>query len=338
MNPSFGLGYSSSDADVNGDNQIGLAEALYVLQRIARLRNNRFPVLAPIGDKTVTEGSLLSFTLSATDEDGDALMYDVSGLPDGALFNATTGVFSWTPSPGQQGDYPMTFTASDGLGGTDNETITVNVTPFTLLTPDYPLNIGDWMDYRQSSTGTIRRTTVTGPTSIGGVSTIGINSSSGTEYYTSDLSGVKLYGVYINDPEYSGNITWDTPLLLFPNNAQLYQTQVSYSSFTWNLYVPEYGKYVLAHGDITATTNILGLEDVQTENTTLKDCVKISIVFDFLIKNVEVDGRIVEVNEYIYGDPVVYWLYKGVGCVKQSFVGETYLITQSYINGVPRTY
>ena len=47
---------------------------------------NRAPVLASIGNKSVNEGSLLQFTLSATDADGDTLTYSAVNLPTGAIF------------------------------------------------------------------------------------------------------------------------------------------------------------------------------------------------------------------------------------------------------------
>ena len=89
---------------------------------------NRAPVLGSIGDRTVAEGSSLSFTLSATDADGDTLTYSASGLPAGASFEPATGVFSWTPGYDQSGTYsPVTFSVTDGTD-TDSGTITVTVT------------------------------------------------------------------------------------------------------------------------------------------------------------------------------------------------------------------
>ena len=91
---------------------------------------NQPPVLAAIGTKSVAEGSLLSFTISAGDPDGDALIYSVSGLPDGASFNATTRSFSWTPAYDTSVNtrvYPVTFVVSDGQVQ-DSETVTINVT------------------------------------------------------------------------------------------------------------------------------------------------------------------------------------------------------------------
>lgn len=59
------------------------------------------PVLAPIGDKTVTEGQLLTFTATATDADGDPLYFTLINLiPAGAAIDVNTGVFTWTPTQG----------------------------------------------------------------------------------------------------------------------------------------------------------------------------------------------------------------------------------------------
>ncbi|MHC4637759.1 MAG: putative Ig domain-containing protein, partial [Planctomycetota bacterium] len=91
---------------------------------------NRAPVLDPVGDKTLNEGELLQFTVTASDPDGDNLTYFASNLPTGATFDPGTQVFSWTPDYTQAGTYPtVTFTVTDD--GTpvlnDSETITITV-------------------------------------------------------------------------------------------------------------------------------------------------------------------------------------------------------------------
>jgi len=85
---------------------------------------NRAPVLASIGSKSVNENALLTFTTSATDADGDTIIYSASDLPTGATFSGQT--FAWTPGYTQAGPYEVTFTASDGTD-TDSETITITV-------------------------------------------------------------------------------------------------------------------------------------------------------------------------------------------------------------------
>ncbi|MDO8748652.1 MAG: putative Ig domain-containing protein [Candidatus Omnitrophota bacterium] len=88
---------------------------------------NRLPVLAAIGARTVNENMALSFTISASDVDGDTLTYSASGLPTGAAFNTSTRTFSWTPTYTQAGSYNVTFSVNDGNGGTASETIAITV-------------------------------------------------------------------------------------------------------------------------------------------------------------------------------------------------------------------
>ena len=85
---------------------------------------NRPPVLDTIGARAVAEDSLLTFSVSASDPDGQQITYSASGLPDGATF--ADGVFRWTPSYEQAGAYSVTFSAGDGAA-TDVETVALTV-------------------------------------------------------------------------------------------------------------------------------------------------------------------------------------------------------------------
>jgi hypothetical protein len=63
---------------------------------------NSPPSLVAISNKTITEGTALTFTNSATDPNGDTLSYSLDpGAPAGASVNPTNGVFTWTPSEAQ---------------------------------------------------------------------------------------------------------------------------------------------------------------------------------------------------------------------------------------------
>ena len=93
---------------------------------------NVAPVLTSIGSKTVAEGSLLSFTISATDADvpNQGLVYSAAGLPTGATFDAATREFVWTPTEAQgpsTSTSTVTFSVSDGIA-TVSEAVTITVT------------------------------------------------------------------------------------------------------------------------------------------------------------------------------------------------------------------
>jgi parallel beta-helix repeat protein len=114
------------EADVNGDNRIGLEEAIHALQVVAG-RYNHPPELNPIGNKSVDKNSELSFSISGSDADGDTLTYSASNLPNGATFNPGTRTFSWIPTDSQSGPYDVTFTVTDIFGALDSETIRITV-------------------------------------------------------------------------------------------------------------------------------------------------------------------------------------------------------------------
>lgn len=89
-------------------------------------------VLVNPGDKLVTVGQALNFTLQGSGPVGAALTYGCNGgtCPSGMNVNAASGVVSWTPGAGQVGTYAnVTFSlASTGLS-TVTQAITLIVQP-----------------------------------------------------------------------------------------------------------------------------------------------------------------------------------------------------------------
>ena len=101
---------------------------------------NAAPILAPIGDRNVTELQTLSFTVTATDSNDvppNQVTLSAGDLPVGAAFDAATGAFVWTPSEGQVGLFDVTFLATDdgspSLYGEETITITVLHIPLTAM-------------------------------------------------------------------------------------------------------------------------------------------------------------------------------------------------------------
>lgn len=87
---------------------------------------NRPPQINDIGPQRVNEGERVSFTVGAHDPDGDALILSVGNMPYGSEFNQDSGEFSWSPAFDQQGNYLLTFSASD-IEKTISQQVTITV-------------------------------------------------------------------------------------------------------------------------------------------------------------------------------------------------------------------
>ncbi len=96
-----------------------------------RVTLNHQPRLTVPGPMSVNPGSTIQFTVNATDPDPSlTLLLAVNNLPQGASFNPSTGLFTWTPSSSQSGTYTVTFTATDNgspsMTTSQTATITIN--------------------------------------------------------------------------------------------------------------------------------------------------------------------------------------------------------------------
>ncbi|UCE98810.1 MAG: right-handed parallel beta-helix repeat-containing protein [Planctomycetota bacterium] len=124
---SVAINFGDSDhapaTDILGNTRVGLPDA-GCYEYVESDPNNSTPVLDSIGNKTVNENALLSFTVNATDADGDTIAYSSQNLPTGATLLGQD--FNWTPSYTQSGSYQVTFIASDGIAQ-DSEIITITV-------------------------------------------------------------------------------------------------------------------------------------------------------------------------------------------------------------------
>jgi hypothetical protein len=85
-----------------------------------------------IHDQVGKVGQLLQFPVVATDPNGEQITYSLHNAPAGATLDPVTGIFSWTPTEGQQGTYSgVAFMAIDN--GTPlksmTRTITITVIP-----------------------------------------------------------------------------------------------------------------------------------------------------------------------------------------------------------------
>lgn len=101
------------------------------------------PELDEIGDQTVVEGVELTFTATATDEDipEQTLTFSLVGAPAGAEIDPATGIFTWTPTHAQVGEYTFEVCVSDGVAVVCEE-ITVTVTE-SVVVNEPPVAVDD---------------------------------------------------------------------------------------------------------------------------------------------------------------------------------------------------
>ena len=96
------------------------------------LETNSGPVLAAISNYTIVEGSLLTFTNTATDNDlpANQLLFSLAIAPTNATLNPTNGLFAWIPdSAADLGAHELSVVVTDdgepSLSATQNFTVLV---------------------------------------------------------------------------------------------------------------------------------------------------------------------------------------------------------------------
>ncbi len=116
----YGITFIASDGE--------LSDSEYVTVVVNDPGNQR-PVLATIGDKSTTEGNILTFTITATDPDSTIPAILSGELPVDANFQNNgdgSAEFTWTPSFVQAGSYNVSFFATDGILS-DTEVVQITV-------------------------------------------------------------------------------------------------------------------------------------------------------------------------------------------------------------------
>ena len=101
---------------------------------VVKVLPNSPPIFNPIAEQTVVVGETLNITLNAMDPEGDELSFKAidKPLPANSHLDTRTGLFSFTPSTDQVGEFTLTFKVSDGYAF-QQKTITVKVTLPTSL-------------------------------------------------------------------------------------------------------------------------------------------------------------------------------------------------------------
>lgn len=88
---------------------------------------NRPPAITSTPPILGTVGESYRYTVEAVDEDGDALLIDLTAAPLGATFDPASGLLSWTPNDSDLGAQEFTVRVRDDRGGFGLQAFTVFV-------------------------------------------------------------------------------------------------------------------------------------------------------------------------------------------------------------------
>jgi len=113
----------------------------------ATASTNRAPTVVTPAAQTDTQGTAISFGISASDADGDTLSYSASGLPAGLSINAGNGVISGTPTT--VASYSTAVVVSDGKGGSATASFAWTIAASA------PPTSGSGLDARPSNTSCV---------------------------------------------------------------------------------------------------------------------------------------------------------------------------------------
>ncbi len=97
-------------------------------------QGNNPPFINPIAAQSVPQGSILSFTVTASDLNGDNVTLSATTLPQNATFNTVTGdsvvsgTFTFSPSLSQVGNFTAAFRAVDDSGAVATRSAAITVT------------------------------------------------------------------------------------------------------------------------------------------------------------------------------------------------------------------
>lgn len=88
---------------------------------------NHAPVITSTPVTTGDDDSSYTYTVTATDPDGDSLIYLLTKAPAGMAIDSGTGAISWLPQRQDVGLNNVNVTVSDGNGGTAGQAFTISI-------------------------------------------------------------------------------------------------------------------------------------------------------------------------------------------------------------------
>jgi hypothetical protein len=171
---------------------------------------NQAPAITSSNVAGFTVGSAGTFTVTATGTPKPTLS-ESGALPSGVSFVPATGVLSGTPASGTAGNYPLTFTAANGVGSNATQTFTLAVsqngcTPVIAPSGTY-VNDPTLATFNASSNLTRTLNTTLSPacttTAATYIETAATGQHAATETYTGSIPN----GTAITETLYVGNVS-----------------------------------------------------------------------------------------------------------------------------------
>ncbi|MBX2888712.1 MAG: hypothetical protein KF829_08700 [Ferruginibacter sp.] len=137
---------------INDNGSSGLTGAVSVTS------GNKVPQLMPVSDVVINAGSMVNVSITATDDPGDILSVDITGLPPFATWNLTgngQGYISINTTMDVLGNYNnIKVTATDNFGGSVTTTFNIRVIDPSVRTvyvnfgtPGKPLAASPWNNF-----------------------------------------------------------------------------------------------------------------------------------------------------------------------------------------------
>ena len=171
---------------------------------------NQAPAITSSNVTGFTTGSTGTFTVTAIGSPKPTLS-ESGALPSGVSFTAATGVLSGTPASGTAGNYPLIFTAANGVGSNATQTFTLAVsqngcTPVIAPSGTY-VNDPTLATFNASSNLTRTLNTTLSPACTTTAATYIETTAAGQHAATESYTGSIPNGTAITDTLYVGNVS-----------------------------------------------------------------------------------------------------------------------------------
>jgi hypothetical protein len=125
-NQTFNVSFKATDN--NGCNAGTAVPVIVQITVTSGPPTNHPPVISVPGPQVIAVGDTLTFTVTASDPDGDAVTLSATSVPANASFNGNTGGFAFTPTSNQAGQvFVVMFTATDPQGASASATVQITV-------------------------------------------------------------------------------------------------------------------------------------------------------------------------------------------------------------------